>query len=59
MNAVRLAMGQIALEHGKPKPKPSASAKAQAKPKPNGNPKSTCASPKCQGTIHLDRDDRR
>ena len=39
MNAVRMAMGQIALEHGKPKPKP------------NGNPKSTCASPKCQATI--------
>ena len=47
MNAVRMAMAQIALEHGKPKP----SAKAQAKPKPNGNPKSTCASPKCQATI--------
>ena len=49
MNAVRMAMGQIALEYGKPRPKPGA--KPQAKPKPNGNPKSTCASPKCQGTI--------
>ena len=49
MNAVRMAMGQIALEHGKPRPKPGA--KAQAKPKPNGNPESTCASPKCQATI--------
>ena len=49
MNTVRMAMGQIALEHGKSKPK--ASAKAQSEPKPNENPKSTCASPKCQATI--------
>ena len=38
MNTVRMAMGQIALEHGK------------SKPKPNGD-KNTCASPKCQATI--------
>ena len=47
MNAVRMAMGQIALEHGKPKSKPS----AKAKPMETKGDKSTCASPKCQATI--------
>ena len=45
MNAVRMAMGQIALEHGKTK------AKAKAKAKETEGDKSTCASPKCQATI--------